>query len=95
MLRRQAHEVETSASWTFRLGRFTGTGPETGKEWDLPAGLITKDVEFVDRAPVGRGPAWDLDLWLWGRDPLPGGSVRDQDALLAEAFRSMVADATQ
>lgn len=90
-----AHEGETSASWTFRLGRFTGAGPETGKEWDLPAGLITQDVGFVDRAPVVRGPAWDLDLWLWGRGPLPAGAIGDRDAVLAETFRSMVAAATQ
>jgi uncharacterized protein (TIGR03083 family) len=47
------------------LGQWSGTSPNTGREYDEPA------IEVVPAAPspaaTVRAPAADLDAWLWGR----------------------------
>ncbi len=56
---------EAPHRWDVELGRVRGTGPESGREYDVPGGrLIHPDGE---PDAVVAGPAADLDLWLWGR----------------------------
>jgi uncharacterized protein (TIGR03083 family) len=95
LVRVRGEESLVVADLTFRLGRFQGTGPESGTQWDLTAAEGTDEGSDVDRAPVIEGPAWGLDLWLWGRGPLPAGVVTDADPALVEAFRQVVAESTQ
>jgi len=80
------------ADWTVRLGRFRGTGPESGREFDLEAASVT--VEDVPAGGTVAGDAWALDLWLWGRGELPAGAA-DGDPALVERLRRTVADGTQ
>lgn len=87
------------AAWLLRLGRFTGTGPESGTAYDLDAAAVERVTAAAEGAGpdlVVRAPAWELDLWLWGRGSGhalqvsgPGG-----DALL-ERVRSLMVEATQ
>lgn len=95
LVRVRGEESLVVADRTFRLGRFRGTGPESGTRWDLAAAAATDEGGDVDRAPVITGPAWGLDLWLWGRGPLPAEVVTDADPALVEAFRQVVAESTQ
>ena len=82
------------AAWVLALGRFTGTGPDSGTEYDLDAAaLLQEDGGGVDALTL-EGPAWDLDRWLWGRGDLAGVAVSG-DVALVERLRALVADATQ
>ncbi len=59
--------VDGGESWSFVLGRFRGTSPNTGTNYDEPA-LRLEDV--TEPATLISGQASDLDRWLWGRGPL-------------------------
>lgn len=82
-------------AWLVRLGRFAGTGPESGKVFDL-------DAADVVRLPAGERPdadlvvaarAWDLDRWLWGRGPAEVVVTGASD--LEARFRALLVEATQ
>jgi len=87
------------AAWELTLGRFTGTGPESGTHQDL-------DAAQVQRVPAGdaasgpsadltiAGRAWDLDRWLWGRGGLEALDVTG-GAELVERVRALLAAVTQ
>ncbi|WP_199424641.1 maleylpyruvate isomerase N-terminal domain-containing protein [Actinotalea solisilvae] len=102
--------TNADAAWRLDLGRFTGTGPESGRAFDLDAAAVS-DVErgaarsdgtvgaddadvADDAALVVRGRAWDLDRWLWGRGGVEALEVRGDAALLAR-LRELVTEATQ
>lgn len=90
------------ASWVLELGHFTGTGPESGKEFYLDAAAVRSEVVPPDgvaplEPPVDvlvAGRAWDLDRWLWGRGDLDTLDATGEPAML-ERVRSLLADATQ
>ena len=44
----------------------SGTDPESGKSYDEPSLVVLDDAPDEVDATV-RGPAADLDCWLWGR----------------------------
>lgn len=90
--------TNADAAWRLDLGRFTGTGPESGRAFDLDAAAVS-DVDPTqapadDVALVVRGRAWDLDRWLWGRGDADALEVRGDAALLAR-LRELVTEATQ
>jgi uncharacterized protein (TIGR03083 family) len=58
--------TDTGAAWTVRLGRVSGTDPESGTPYDEPSLVVLDDAPAEVDATV-RGPAADLDCWLWGR----------------------------
>jgi uncharacterized protein (TIGR03083 family) len=95
LLRVRATEQAVVTDLTLRLGRFTGTGPESGTEWDLAAAETATETAEVDRAPVVQGDAWGLDLWLWGRGPLPVDTATDADPALLAELRELLVEATQ
>lgn len=84
--------------WLVRLGRFVGTGPESGTHHDLDAAAVER---LPDDGGVGRpaadltvaGHAWDLDRWLWGRGPAE--VVVTGPAALEARFRALLVEATQ
>jgi uncharacterized protein (TIGR03083 family) len=90
------------ASWVLELGHFTGTGPESGKEFYLDAAAVrSEDVPADGVAPLEppvdalvAGRAWDLDRWLWGRGDLDPLDATGDPALL-ERVRVLLTDATQ
>lgn len=67
---------------TIRLGRFTGTSPDSGTTYDDPACEVTSDDAAAD-ATV-RGGVGDLAAWAWGR--------RDIADLTTDGDRAAVAD---
>lgn len=91
-------------AWRLELGRFTGTGPDTGKASDLDAAAVRRVADsgadgVADEAADGTGltvsgRAWDLDRWLWGRGPGEALGIVGDPALL-ERLRALLADATQ
>jgi uncharacterized protein (TIGR03083 family) len=58
--------TDTGVAWTVRVGWVSGTDPESGKTHDEPSLVVLDDAPAEVDATV-RGPAADLDCWLWGR----------------------------
>lgn len=58
--------TDTGAAWALRLGRFSGTSPNTGKTYDEETLTVLPGSEGPPSFTL-RGDADDLDLWLWGR----------------------------
>lgn len=83
----QLRTSDTDDVWTLGFGRMTGTSPDSGKTYDLPA------LEPVDETPgtVVEGRAADVHLWLWGRHDLAGIDVRG-DVALADELSSIAID---
>jgi uncharacterized protein (TIGR03083 family) len=83
--------TETGRRWTLQFGRVTGTGPESGRAYDLDAARVAHEHP-TDTTVSGR--AWDLDLWLWGRgDDNPLAISGDES--LVRRLRAIAVDATQ
>lgn len=82
------------ASWVLALGRFTGTGPESGTRYDLDAAAVLAEDDGGTEDLVVTGHAWDLDLWLWGRADAAALTVEGDGAVLWR-LRALVAEATQ
>ena len=74
------------------MGRFKGTSPNSGNDYDFPALMLTDHLE--EPSVVLRGAASALDLWLWGRGPLDQITV-EGDAGVAANLRAAAADGTQ
>ena len=75
--------TDTGHGWTLRLGRWSGTGPQSGREFDEATAVVVDDDEAAG-SPVAvlRGRAADLDLHLWNRLPAdPVERSGDPDAL--------------
>ncbi len=81
---------DTGAGWTVVLGRFTGTDPDDGKEYD-EVGLEVVDDAGADDAvdATVRGLAADLDCWLWGRLAAEGVDRTGDETVLAR-LQSMI-----
>lgn len=60
--------TDTDQRWLVELGHWTGTGPESGKQFD--GGRAVRAVDGTPTVSV-RAPVVDLALWSWTR----GGSV--------------------
>lgn len=93
------HATDTGDRWTLRLGRFAGTRGN-GEQVDMPLWAAEREERVTDQAvaavasppnAVVAGPAWALDLWLWGRgDESTLRLEGDPDAL--RQVREIVAD---
>ncbi|MFE5341491.1 maleylpyruvate isomerase family mycothiol-dependent enzyme [Isoptericola sp. NPDC056578] len=83
---------EAPHRWDVELGRVRGTGPESGREYDVPAGRLVPPDGEPDA--VVAGAAADLDLWLWGRGG-SGGLRVTGDAGAVDALRAAAVDAMQ
>lgn len=83
--------VPSGRTWTARFGRFRGTSPRTGTDYDLEA--LAEDPSATPDAII-RGPADALDRWMWGRGDL-GDLTVEGDRAIAERLRANVAETTQ
>ena len=66
----RVHATDTDRRWTVRLGRWSGTSPDTGKAYDgVTAIELVDDNGQTSVEPVFsvHGGAADLDAWLWAR----------------------------
>ncbi len=69
------------------LGRWRGTGPESGTEFDEPAAVRADEATPTPTATV-TAPATELYRWLWGR---PAEVERSGDSATLEALDAVVA----
>lgn len=69
------------ASWDLTVGRVVGTNEEGPQ--DQPAVRVEAESIAAPSASV-TGSAEEIDLWLWRRGDLSGGSVRGNEAVVAE-----------
>ncbi len=58
--------LDTGHAWLVRLGRLTGTSPNSGRSYDEPAATVL-EVDAAEPAGTVAGSASDLDQWLWNR----------------------------
>lgn len=72
--------TDTSLDIPLRLGRWTGTSPNTGNSYDEAICEVAEPEGFVADAAVS-GRAADLDAWVWGR--------ADSSALTVEGPRDV------
>lgn len=80
---------DTGDAWFVHLGHWSGESPNSGKTYAaMPALSI---VESGEPAFEVRGPAVDLDCWLWNR-PTRAEVVMDGDV---DAFRAMIRSGVQ
>ncbi|MTD16992.1 maleylpyruvate isomerase family mycothiol-dependent enzyme [Nakamurella sp. YIM 132087] len=83
--------TDTGRSWDLQLGRFTGTGPESGREFDEPTLLVVPGGRSAVDFTVS-GTASELDRWLWNR---PGDVAIDGDDAAVAVFREILAGGVQ
>jgi len=78
-------------SWSLRFITWSGTGPESGTDYRDEPGLIFEAVG--QPTTVIRGPAGDLDLFLWGRGPKEALTITGDDSSV-DTLRAIAAAAT-
>ncbi len=61
--------LDTGHAWLVRVGRFTGTSPNSGRSYDEPASEMLA-VGAAEPVAKVTGSASDLDQWLWNRGNL-------------------------
>jgi uncharacterized protein (TIGR03083 family) len=61
--------TDTGHSWTVAVGRWSGTGPASGREFDDVTAVVVDGHDEVEPAAEIRANAADLDLYLWNRLP--------------------------
>lgn len=97
-LRVRLEATDAGREWVMAFGRFRGTSPTTGKEYDDPCAELVGGApwegEDEDVTATVSGRAWDLELWLWGR-----GSAdvleHDGDPTAIARLRDVIVDSTQ
>lgn len=78
--------TDVGESLFVRPGMFYGTDPESGKNYDGPHLLVAEPGEA---AAVVRGPAGDLDAWLWKRRDDAGIEVSGDREVYDAMFRAV------
>ncbi|MGB5760690.1 MAG: hypothetical protein WBM50_27500, partial [Acidimicrobiales bacterium] len=76
-------------SWLLRLGRMTGDDRQ-GEAGDSAALEVLEGLDGVEPDAVIRGPASEIDLWLWRRGDLAMTSI-DGDRAVAERVSEIAA----
>ncbi len=84
--------TDVDRTWGAAFGRMTGTSPNSGESYDLPA--LTVGVDAVEPNGVISGTAADLDRWLWGRGRLESLTVTGDESV-ASRLRELMVEATQ
>jgi hypothetical protein len=80
--------TDTGDRWTLEFGRFSGTSPNSGRSYDEPD---ARPIDAVEVAATVIGPAWAIDLWMWGRagvDALECTGASDLPARLRQIMTS-------
>ena len=77
--------TDTGDRWRVDVGRWHGTGPESGTEFDMArARRAGEDTDPALPTATVAGTARDLALWAWGRGPRSAVEVSgDPDAVAA------------
>lgn len=91
-LRVALHAADTGDGWVMGLGRMTGTSPDSGQTYDIPAGDLL--LPGTDADATISGAAADLLLWMWGRTSADPLTVAGDEGAVS-AVRALVVDASQ
>lgn len=83
--------TDTGQDWLVTLGTFSGTSPDSGKEYDGSPLVEVTGTDAGQAAATITGTAADLDCWLWGR-PTVGELTRDGDEDVHARFQQVVSD---
>lgn len=90
--------TDADREWVMAFGRFRGTSPTTGKEYDEECAELVGEApwegEDQDVTAAVAGPAWDLELWLWGRGGADGLTVTGDPAAV-DRLRAVIVESTQ
>ena len=57
--------TDSGRDWLLEIGHWTGTGPESGQEFDMPRAV--RAPQGAEPQGVAHAPAEDLALWAWSR----------------------------
>jgi uncharacterized protein (TIGR03083 family) len=92
------HATDAGREWVMAFGRFHGTSPTTGREYDDECAELVGGApwegEDEDVTATVSGAAWDLELWLWGRGGA-GSLRREGDPAAIERLRAVIVESTQ
>jgi uncharacterized protein (TIGR03083 family) len=80
--------TDVPRAWFLVVGRFTGTDPESGEQYDEPAFDVTD--EAAEATATVRGSAGDLNCLLWNR-PTLGQVEHTGDSASLAAFDEVLA----
>jgi uncharacterized protein (TIGR03083 family) len=81
--------TDTGQRWSVQIGHWTGTGPESGKQFDVPRAVRADGGEPTVTVSA---PVQDLALWAWTR----GGTVQTTgDADGMAAVQALIANGIQ
>lgn len=83
---------DTGDRWLLDLGRLSGVGATSGKEFDFARARRAQG----DAEPAGTvtGTAEELALWAWGRAPIDSVSISGSDSAVA-AVRGLIEQGIQ
>ena len=87
------HATDAGREWVMAFGRFRGTSPTSGTEYDEECAELVGAGDQDVSATVS-GPAWELELWLWGRGSADG-LERDGDQAVVDRLRAVIVASTQ
>lgn len=76
---------DTGDRWLVDIGRFHGTGAQSGKEFDLPRARRAEEGSTVTGTVTGS--VEDLALWAWGRADVDSVPIEGSDATVAAVRR--------
>lgn len=92
------HATDAGREWVMAFGRFHGTSPASGKQYDDECAELVGGApwegEDEDVTATVSGSAWDLELWLWGRGGIDA-LERDGDPAAIERLRAVIVESTQ
>jgi hypothetical protein len=81
-------------TWLVTPGRFRGTSPVSGTEYDDPTLEVAATDDGREVAATISGTAADVDCALWNRPPV-GTVTRTGDAAVLAAFDAVVSEGVQ
>ncbi len=81
-------------TWLVTTGRFRGTSPASGTEYDDPTLEVAADDDGREAAATISGTAADVDCVLWNRPPV-GTVTRSGDPAVLAAFDAVLAEGVQ
>jgi hypothetical protein len=83
--------TDQPGSWSLGFITWSGVAPESGADYRDQPGIVFNDA--AQPTAVLRGPAGDLDLFLWGRGNREALSI-EGDLALVQRLRGIAADST-
>lgn len=84
--------ADASRRWSVEIGHWCGTGPESGKTFDM---VRTRRAAPGSAGATVSGAASDLARWAWGRAPGPGTVMLEGEQSARAAIDRLIAQGIQ